>query len=314
MRVFTDSEIRSLLHPAEVVDAIEAAFAREYRNTAVMPARTHVEVAGRGVLLVMPCYDSALPGLGTKLVTVFHNAAERLQATYVLLDPVTGELRALMAANYLTDVRTAATSAVATRHMARRDAKVLGIFGTGRQARSHMEVLSAVRQFERVLVCGSSVERSRAFAVVMANELGLAVEPADARSCASQSDVICTCTTSPTPVFEGKWLRPGAHLNLVGAFQLDKREVDSETMRRARVAVETYEGALAEAGDLLIPMSEGAIGREHVIADLHEIASGKKAGRISAEEITVFKNLGCALEDLVTATIACQRADQRVSA
>jgi len=314
MRVFTDSEIRSLLHPAEVVDAIEAAFAREYRATAVMPVRTRVEMAGRGVLLVMPCYDSAVPGLGTKLVTFFENAAERVQASYVLLDPVSGKLRALMAANYLTDVRTAATSAVATRHMARRDAKVLGVFGTGRQARSHIEVMTAVWRFERVLVCGSSAERSQSFAAAMANELGLAVEPAAASTCASHSDVICTCTSSSTPIFEGQWLRLGTHVNLVGAFQPDKREADSETMRRSRIVVETYESALAEAGDLLIPMREGVISREHVIADLHEIASGKKAGRISADQITVFKNLGCALEDLVAATLACQKAEQRASA
>ena len=126
--------------------------------------------------------------------------------------------------------------------------------------------------------------------------------------------MICTCTNSSTPILEGKWLRPGTHLNLVGAFQPDKREADSETMRRARIVVETYESALAEAGDLLIPMREGVISREHVIADLHEIASGKKAGRTSADEITVFKNLGCALEDLVTATLVCQKAEQRASA
>jgi len=314
MRIFTDSEIRSLLHPAEVVDAIAAAFAREYRTTAVMPVRTRVEVAGRGALLVMPCYDSAVPGLGTKLVTFFENIAERVQAGYILLDPASGKLRALMAANYLTDVRTAATSAVATRHMARRDAKVLGVFGTGRQARSHIEVITAVWRFERVLVCGSSAERSREFAAAMANELGLAIEPSGARTCASQSDVICTCTTSSTPILEGQWLRPGTHLNLVGAFQPAKREADSETIRRARVVVDTYEGALAEAGDLLIPMREGVISREHVVADLHEVASGKKAGRTTADEITVFKNLGCALEDLVTATLVWQKAEQRASA
>ena len=313
MRVFTDPEIRSLLDPAEVVDAIEAAFTREYSTTAVMPARTLVQVAGRGVLLMMPCYDAAVPGLGAKLLTAFDSAAQRLQATYVLLDPVTGKVRALMEANYLTDVRTAATSAVATRHMARRDAKVLGVFGTGRQARSHIEVMTAVLRFDHVLVCGSGPERSRAFAATIASEFGLTVEAAGAHACASQADVICTCTTSSTPVLEGKWLRPGTHLNLVGAFQPDKREVDSEAMRRARVVVEAYESAFAEAGDLLIPMNEGVISREHVVADLHEITRGKKTGRTSEDEITVFKNLGCALEDLVTATLAWQKAEQRSS-
>jgi ornithine cyclodeaminase/alanine dehydrogenase-like protein (mu-crystallin family) len=314
MRIFTDSEIRSLLRPAEVVDAIEAAFARDYSSTLVMPVRSRVELAGRGVLLIMPCYDSAVPGLGTKLLTYLDDAAERVQASYVLLDPANGKLRALMEANYLTDVRTAATSAVATRHMARRDAKVLGVFGTGRQARSHIEVLAAILRFERLLVCGSSPERSRTFAAAMSKQPGLALEPADARTCASQSDVICTCTTSSTPVFDGKWLRPGTHLNLVGAFQPEKREADSEAIRRARIVVEAYETALAEAGDLLIPMREGVISREHIVADLHELASGKKAGRTSPDEITIFKNLGCALEDLVTATLAFRSSEPRANA
>lgn len=314
MKVFTDCEIRSLLAAAELVETIEAAFARDYRATAVMPLRTHVPVTGRGVLLVMPCYDSALPGLGTKLVSVFNNVAERLQATYILLDPADGKLLALMAANYLTDIRTAATSAVATRRMARPEAKVLGVFGSGRQSRSHVEVLCKIWPFERVLVCGSSPERSRTFAATMANELGLALEPVDARTCASQSDVICTCTSSPTPIIEGKWLRPGTHVNLVGAFQPDKREADSETMRRGHIVVESYESALAEAGDLLIPMSEGVIGRAQVIADLHELTSGKKAGRTSEDEITIFKNLGCALEDLVTATLAFRTSEERADA
>jgi len=314
MRVFTDSEVRSLLSPAELVDAIEATFARNYCATAVMPIRTHVPVNNRGVLLVMPCYDSAIPGLGTKLISVFENVTQRLRAAYVLLDPVSGELQALMAANYLTAVRTAATSAVATRRMARPDARVLGVFGTGRQARSHIEVLTAILRFERVLVCGSSLERSRLFAAAIAGELHLAVEPTDARMCASQSDVICTCTSSSTPVFEGKWMRPGTHMNLVGAFQPEKREADSEAIRRARIVVETYDSAFAEAGDLLIPIREGVIGREQVIADLHELTSGKKAGRTSPDEITIFKNLGCALEDLVAATLAFRTSEQRANA
>jgi alanine dehydrogenase len=314
MQVFTDSQIRSLLQPAEVVDAIEAAFRHDHADTLVMPVRTQVELAGRGLLLIMPCYDRAVPALGAKLVTFFDEAAERLQATYLLFDPATGKLRSLMAANYLTDFRTAATSAVATRHMARPERRVLGVFGTGRQARAHIEVMTTLWQFERVLVCGSSAERSRTFAAGMAEHWRVAVEPADARSCAARSDVICTCTTSATPVLEGSWLRPGTHLNLVGAFRPHAREVDSETLERARIVVDTYEGALAEAGDLLIPMSEGVISRDRVIADLHEIVSGKRAGRFSADEITLFKSVGCALEDLVMATFVWQQWERRASA
>jgi ornithine cyclodeaminase len=137
----------------------------------------------------------------------------------------------------------------------------------------------------------------------MAAGLSIPIEAVDAFTCAAQSDVICTCTNAHTPLFDGNLLRPGTHLNLIGTFQPQAREVDSITIQRAQVVVETYEGALAEAGDLLIPISEGLITREHVRADLHELVSGKKTARRSREDITVFKSVGCALEDLVTAEL-----------
>ena len=221
----------------------------------------------------------------------------------MLLDPATGRPRLLVPANYLTDLRTAGTSAVATKFLAREDTKTLGVFGTGRQARAHIKVLPLVRRFELVLVCGKDPGQSRAFTQTMSAEINLPVEPANARACAAESDVICTCTTSQTPLFDGSLLRPGTHLNLVGAFQPHAREVDSTTINRARVVVDTYDGALAEAGDLLIPMREGLISRVHLAADLHELVSDKKPGRTSAGEITLFKSVGCALEDLVTAEL-----------
>jgi ornithine cyclodeaminase/alanine dehydrogenase-like protein (mu-crystallin family) len=142
----------------------------------------------------------------------------------------------------------------------------------------------------------------------MEAEHGIQIESVSAEICARESDVICTCTTAGEPLFNGRWLRPGTHLNLVGAFQPHTREVDDETVRRARVVVDTYEGALTEAGDLLIPMKNGTVGREHIIADLHEIASGKKPGRANPGQITLFKSVGCALEDLVTAQLVYQQA------
>jgi ornithine cyclodeaminase len=135
----------------------------------------------------------------------------------------------------------------------------------------------------------------------MKMEHGLEIEPASAETLARESDVICTCTTACEPLFDGNALRAGAHLNLVGAFQPETREVDGATVRRARVVVDTYEGALQEAGDVLIPIRSGMVDRSHIIADLHEIAGGKKPGRTRPDEITLFKSVGCALEDLVTA-------------
>jgi ornithine cyclodeaminase/alanine dehydrogenase-like protein (mu-crystallin family) len=305
----SDLQVAAHLSAQDAIAAIEAAFARDYRSTVRMPIRTQMEVPG-GVLLVMPCSDSSLPALGLKLVLVREGAAtgDRIQASYVLLDPGSGKLLALLDANYLTDLRTAATSAVATKHLARADSATLGIFGTGRQARAHVAVFAEAFPFARILVCGSSPAKSEHFA--LSAPADVTPEPADARRLVGESDVICTCTTSAAPLFDGRWLRPGTHLNLVGTFRPAAREVDDETVRRARVVVDTYDGALAEAGDLLIPIERGIIRGKHITADLHELLSGKKPGRRSADEITLFKSVGCALEDLVTAQVVYHRASR----
>jgi len=205
-------------------------------------------------------------------------------------------------------LRTASTSAVATDLLARKAAQTLGIFGSGRQAIAHLTVLPCVRKFKRFLVCGSGRSDLKAFCVKMKKEHGLDIEMTDAQTLANESDVICTCTTAREPLFDGNWLRPGTHLNLVGAFQPETREVDDTTVKRACVVVDTYEGALSEAGDLLMPLKNGTIERSHIIADLYEIASGKKAARTNEESITLFKSVGCAVEDLVTAQLVFQQA------
>jgi len=192
--------------------------------------------------------------------------------------------------------------------LARPDAETLSVFGCGREAVAHFAVLPRVRRFKRFLVCGSSRAKAEDFVKKMKADRGMTIEAADTATCAAEADVICTCTTSSTPVFEGRRLRPGTHLNLVGAFQPDTREVDDETVKRARIVVDTWEGALAEAGDLLIPLKNGTIRRENILADLHEIASGKKQGRARREDITLFKSVGCALEDLVTAQLVYEKA------
>lgn len=307
MLLFSEDQFRSLVTAGRVIQAIRAAFTRDFSSTLRMPVRTSLQLDG-AVLLIMPCYDPAMNAAGVKLVSV---SKMGVHADYDLLDPATGIPVARIEADYLTDLRTAATSAVATDLLARHNVKTLGVFGSGRQATAHFTVLPHVRRFERFLVCGSGRPGLREFCAQMEAEHGIKVEPATPEICARESDVICTCTTATQPLFNGLWLRPGVHLNLVGAFQPHTREVDDETVRRARVVVDTYEGALAEAGDLLVPINSGVIARSHIVADLHEIASGKKEGRRSPEEITLFKSVGCALEDLATAQLAyqCVRLD-----
>jgi alanine dehydrogenase len=300
----TEADVRRLLRPAEVIEKIEHGF-RERFPSIQIPSRHYVPT-NDGMLLIMSCYDAGVPALGMKLALVRNKVVagqERVQATYLLLDPQTGEPKLTIAANHLTAIRTAATSAVATKYLAKENAVTLGVFGTGRLARAHLEVLPLVRNFNEIRVCGREAPATAIFAEQMSAELNRAIIAAEPRTIACKSDVICTCTTSRTPLFDGHDLQPGTHLNLVGAFQPETREADATAIRRARVIIDTYEGARCEAGDILIPVREGTIAENHIVADLHQLLSGKKQGRTAPEDITVFKSVGCALEDLVTAEL-----------
>jgi alanine dehydrogenase len=304
VHVLTEADVHRLLDPRSLIPAIEEAFRVRYPST-LMPTRTQMKV-GDGVFLIMPCYDRVGHGLGMKMVKFNESpreAEERVQATYILLDVESGCAKLVIPANYLTDARTAATSAVATKFLAREDAKVLGVFGTGREARAHLQILRHVRPFERALVTGRDPGRTREFAQQMEHELGMKVESVYSRTCAAESDVLCTCTTSKTPLFDGNMVRKGTHINAVGAFQPTTRELDDTCVRRSRIVVDTYDGALAEAGDLLIPLKGGVIRREHLLADLHELTAGRKKVRTSPTEVTLFKSVGNALEDLIAAEL-----------
>jgi alanine dehydrogenase len=303
VHVLTEAEVHRYLDPRALIPAIAEAFRSRYPST-VMPTRTQMKLVD-GVFLIMPCYDREGRGLGMKLVKFNENprlAEERIQATYILLDAESGCSKLVIPANYLTDLRTAATSAVATQILAREDAKVLGVFGTGRQARAHLQVLRYVRSFERALVSGRDPVRTQEFAQQMEHQLGMKVESVYSRTCAAESDVLCTCTTASAPLFDGNMLRKGTHLNLIGSFRPTTREVDDVTVRRSRIVVDTYDGALSEAGDLMIPMKTGFLRRDHLLANLHELTKGKPV-RTSAADITLFKSVGCALEDLTAAEL-----------
>jgi len=309
MLTCTDAELEAILNPDEVIAAIRSAFADGFSKVQ-MPNRLHLEM-DTGTQLMMPCAIAGESVWGIKIVTVLREAGPkgRVRATYLLLDD-RSQIIATFEANYLTDLRTAATSAIATDLLARSDVAVLGIFGTGRQAAAHVAMLSRIRPFQRVLVAGSSLRKGDAFAGRMRERYRVDIVATDALTCASTSDVICTCTSSSEPLFPGDAVRAGTHLNLIGSFQPHVREVDSVLIRRSRVFVDLRQAGFAEAGEILIPIEAGEINREHVVGDLHELVIGSKPGRKSREDITVFKSVGCALEDLVTARLA-MRALQR---
>jgi ornithine cyclodeaminase/alanine dehydrogenase-like protein (mu-crystallin family) len=313
--VLTRADLERVLPPLDVVEAMAGAFRRYADGACTVPPRSATSVGKEGVLLTMPAAfsDGHERGLGVKQVSVYPgNRAHghpTLYATYVLMDGATGQPQALIEGTYLTGIRTGATSALAARFLARPDARRVACFGAGVQARFQLRCLAALRPLERVVVIGRSPDRTRVFVRSLRDTLGVVVEAGDdPRRAAREADLIVCATTSPTPVVFGADLAPGTHVDAVGAFRPADRELDGETVRKARVVVDTYAGALEEAGDVLIPLREGIIDRTHIRAELAEVVTGRRPGRTNAREITVFKSVGFALEDLAAARLAHERA------
>jgi alanine dehydrogenase len=308
------ADLERLLDVPSVIEAVQQGFADYSAGKVQMPVRTAIRSAEPpGVLLLMPCALSESRILGTKLVSVYPRNPGRGLATigalYVLSDFETGFPLAVMDAGYVTGLRTAAASAVATRLMAREEARTLGIFGTGVQAEFHALAVPTVRPIERILIWGTSTEKARQFADRLAGRCGQATLAAGASlEEVAACDVVVTGTTATQPLFAAEVIKPGTHINGVGSHAPGVRELDSDLVAGSRVVVDTYDAALAEAGDLQIPMEEGRISREHLVAELGEVVLGKKVGRARVDEITLFKSCGVAFEDAVTAALAYERA------
>ena len=313
MLVLTRTDLEAVLDVEAVIAAIEEAFRQQAAGAVRLVPRQSLPLHRRDVLLLMPCAIPGAAAVGTKSVTVCFDNPRRglptIMASYLLHDPETGEPLAFMEASYLTGLRTGATSAVAARRLARPDSRVAACFGAGVQAAFQLRCLRAVLPLERVEVLSRHPETAAAFAERQGRALGLPVVPAASPAAAlARADVVVTATTSPTPVFDGRDLRPGAHVDAVGAFQPTTRELDTETIRRARVFVDTFEAAWHEAGDVLLPVQEGAVTRDHVLGELADLVTGARPGRLATGDITCFKSVGYAAEDAVTARLAYDRA------
>lgn len=306
LKVYTAEEIHAALDYPRLVEALREAFRVQGVE---QPLRSSYPVgAGEAParLLSMPAWKAG-DAIGVKLVTVFpENSAKGLgavSAVYALFDGATGVPRAIFDGEAITNRRTAAASALASSYLSREDSATLLLVGTGNLASFLAEAHAAVRPIRRVLVWGRDAGKAAALAARL-GAAGLAAEPvADLAAATAQADIISCATTSTQPLVRGRDLKPGTHLDLVGAFTPQMRESDDEAVARARVFVDTYAGALAEAGDLLQPAQSGAWSKDEVQADLHELAAKRKPGRISAEEITLFKSVGAAIEDLTAAKL-----------
>jgi ornithine cyclodeaminase/alanine dehydrogenase-like protein (mu-crystallin family) len=262
---------------------------------------------------LMPSYLGGIQSVGVKVIAAFPKnygtEYDAHQGVVLLFDTDRGLLRAIVDGTAITAIRTAAVSAVATKLLAREDAADLAIIGAGTQARTHLEAMSLVRKIARVRVHSRSAENARRFAEREAERHGIAIQVTEsARDAVRGADIICTVTTSATPVVEGAWVAPGAHINAVGAFAPTTRELDTETVVRSRLYVDRRESTLNEAGEFLIPRKEGLIDDDHIVGEIGEILVGKAKGRTSPDEITAFKSLGIAVEDLAAAHHVLKKA------
>lgn len=310
MRTFSAAEVARALPYAKLVDAIAAMF----RSGCEAPLRHHHTVKTEGpdaTLLLMPAWRTG-KRMGVKIVSVYpENPAKGLPAVigvYMLFDAATGAPLAVLDAPELTVRRTACASALAARFLARPDASRLLMVGAGALAPHLVRAHASVRPIRQVRIWNRNADKAEALAESLRREGFDAAAATDLEASARQADVISCATLSAEPLVRGAWLRPGAHLDLVGAFRPHMRESDDEAVRRAKLYCDTRTGALSEAGDLADPIARGVIRREDVVADLFELCRGEKPGRERADEITLFKSVGTALEDLAAAELAVEEA------
>jgi len=298
--ILSRKDLEAVMTMKETIAVVEGTFKELTMGTARISARVGLTVFDRaGWMGVMPAYLSGIGSLAAKIVAVFednpskHNLPTVL-ATVTLNDASTGYPLAFMEGTYITAMRTGAAGGVVAKYLARKDVKAVGIFGTGVQARTQLLAVNEVRDIEKVYAFDISVNQSRKFAEEMSKVIGVDIEIAKSPEIVvKKSEVIVIATTSRTPVFEGKLLKQGTHINAIGSFKPDARELDDDTILRSKIVVDSKEAALAEAGDIVIlflKLKAKAISEAHIYAEIGEIIAGKKHGRISDDEVTVFKS------------------------
>jgi ornithine cyclodeaminase len=308
------TDVRRALPMSDCIEVVDRAMRAFSGGGADVPLRTIMQLpGGRNFFGVMPGYLDDPRGLGAKIITVFPDNPKRGLSSHiglvVLFDTETGMPLAVMDAAEITAIRTAAASAVATRALARKDASHLAILGTGEQAVTHLEAMSKVRTLRTIRVWGRSAEKTERFAQKESSRLSLKVEASrTAEEAVTGADIICTVTASHEPVLNGAWLGRGAHVNLVGSSRLFAREADDDVVTGSRFFVDSRTSARAEAGELKHAIDAGLVSESHVLGEIGEVLSGKVDGRTGNHDITVYKSLGVAAQDLAAAHVIYERA------
>ena len=315
--LLTEADVRSLLSMDDLIETMEVALADFSSRTVIQPVRTVLEVGDRQSFYgVMPAWMPSRPALGTKLVTVFEsNAARGLPthlATVLLLDPDTGALLALLDGRYITEARTAAVSAVSVMHLAREEARSLAIIGSGVQARSHLDAIASVRDLRDVRVWSPNRERVEAFVSEMrpGSRARMSAAPS-AEAAVADADIVALVTSSQEPVVRSEWIADETHICAVGACRPTHREMDAALVSRADLYVDSREAALVEAGDIVLAIRDGAMGPDHIRAELGDLVRGAARRHYGRGRVSIFKSLGLAVEDVAAAHLVYERARER---
>ena len=313
--LLTESDVQRVLPMADLILAMESALVRFSSDQVLQPLRNVLEVGSdKSFFGVMPAYIPGSSALGVKVVSVFDGNAKRgvasHLATIALFDTNTGALIALMDGRYITEARTAAVSAVATRHLAREsDVAKVCVIGSGVQARSHLRALNCIRQFAEVRVWSPNRVHREHFAEEESKRFGLSVLAAEnAEEAVQDADLIVLATSASEPVLMSQWVSDGTHVISVGACRPHQREMDPSLVARARLVVDSRESALTESGDIVLSIAEARFNAEHIVAEIGEIIAGRVQGRTSSSEVTIFKSLGMAVEDITAAAMVYERA------
>jgi ornithine cyclodeaminase/alanine dehydrogenase-like protein (mu-crystallin family) len=313
---FSGDDLREALTMERCIDAMGSAFIALSSGEASMPLRTCLEMeADNATALFMPVYLPGIKKVGVKTVTMARNNPDKglplIHAMMMVFDSSTGVPLAVMDGEVLTAMRTGAVSGFATSLLARIDACTAAIIGTGTQGETQLEAVCKVRDIRKAYVFDIQPERAVSFAAKMAEKLNIEVVAAESAATLQNADVICTSTSSNTPVFDDVHIKNGAHINGVGSYKSTMAEIPPKTIARAKVVVDQMQGCLAEAGDLIQPIQQGIITKDHIHGELGDLATGKISSRENDDEITIFKSVGVAVQDLITANLVLTIAQEK---
>ena len=319
LKIFSQNDVKQSVNMSQAIDAVKEAYIQLSKGDAVIPLRTQVPVKKHdAVTLFMPAYLPTTNTLGAKIVSVFpKNTGKELptvHAVVIVINAQTGQPEALMDGTYLTALRTGAASGLATDFLARKEACVVAIFGAGIQGRTQLEAVTTVRTIEKVWVydiipevAETYIQEIKSRGKSIPSDLSMANSPAQA---IRDADIICTATTSLTPVFYDVDLKPGAHINAVGSYTPQMQEIPAQTVARAKVVVDSMSACLTEAGDLIIPLRDAVITKNHIHGEIGQVATGEISRREREDELTLFKSVGVAAQDAVVARLILQKAEE----